>query len=227
MSKKSVLISAVPRSGNTFLSRCFSSAININSDQGADIRLSSHIHCPAILSFEQTKDIKIYTLFRDPLENIISSTVHKIFYQKGPTYVFDNDYSVVNFNINRAINQYTEYLEFQRDSQKATVIMFDKLIKDPHYVVNKMFEDCEIVYNNKISIDDVMLGIKREDDSLYNAGTGDFANAQKHTPHEIESTPVYNTLKQDLPLMPIYQNLLSLYNETLDKIRKSECKIYE
>lgn len=225
MNKKSVLISAVPRSGNTFLSRCFSSALSLN--WGANVRLSSHIHCPAILSFDQTEDIKIYTLFRDPLENIISSTAHKIFYQKGPTYVFNNDYSVVNFNINEAINQYTEYLEFQKDNKKATVIMFDKLIKDPNDVINKMFEDCEMIYENQISVDDVLLAIKREDENLYTDGAGDFANAQRHTPHGIETNPIYNILKRDLPLMPVYQKLESLYNETLDELRKSSCKIYE
>lgn len=227
MNKKYALFSAVPRSGNTFLSRCLTSAIEINSHQNIDIRVSSHIHSPAILSFDQTDDIKIYTLFRNPLDNIISSTVHKIFFHKGPSYKFDNDFSVINYNINKSISQYVEYLEFQRKNQKATVIMFDKLINDPHYIVERLLIDCGAVYENKISIDDITLGIKSEDKNLYMNGEGDFANGALHLPHDIESTPIYEILKKDLPLMPIYQNLESLYYETLYETKMSDCRIYD
>jgi|DEB19_MinimDraft_3_1074340.scaffolds.fasta_scaffold00171_45 hypothetical protein len=216
MDKIYLLFSATPRSGNTFLSRCLSTAIELNP-KSIDMRVSSHLHSPAILAFDQTDEVKTYTLFRNPEDTVISSTIHKIFFQKGPDYSFTGDMSSVYYNINRAVNEYMEFLEFQNKHNKATVIMFDKLKSDPNSVIKQIFDDCNAAYVNEISADNIMQGIQNEDKKLYTSGTGDFSKAPYHTPHNIEKNPIYDRLKKELPYITIYQNLKSLYDEMVKK----------
>lgn len=222
-----LLLSATPRSGNTFLSRCLMNAININKSQTHDIQVSSHLHAPAVLAFEQSENIKIYTSFRDPKETVISSTLHKMFYHKGSNYKFNGNFTDITYNIDKAVREYTEYLNFQKKYKHATVIMFEKLIKDPHYIIENILKDCGIEYNNKISIEGVKLGIKSEDANLYTNGKGDFATTQYHIPHNIEQNPVYPYLQDKLPLLPVFKQLNTLYEETIEELKKSDCKIYE
>jgi hypothetical protein len=216
MSKIHLLFSATPRSGNTFLSRCISTAIELNP-QPVNMKVSSHLHSPAILAFDQTDEVKIYTLFRNPEDTVISSTMHKLFFQKGPDYVFHGDMSPVYYNINKSVNEYMEFLEFQNKYNKASVIMFDKLKSDPNSVIKKIFNDCNATYLNEISSSNIKKGIQNEDKTLYSSGTGDFAKSAYHTPHDIEKSPIYNRLKKELPRIIIYQNLKSLYDEMVKK----------
>jgi len=211
---KHILISSCPRSGNTFLSESLKKALSLNN-LSQEVILSGHLHCSSILHLEQKENVKIYVIIRNPIDNIMSLIFNALYDEFKHKIKINKN---IDNPIQSGIAKYSLFLKAQVDNNKAQVILFEDLINNTDYVLEKILNSIDIEYKNKINNKEIVEKIYSDDEKAFVSTNNEFSKAAYHVPHDIEKHLLYDSIRETVFQSKEFNEINDVYINFIESI---------
>jgi hypothetical protein len=237
-----IIFNAVPRCGNAFLNTAVSHAIAENiipeihtfnilpnkmvlfseEKHNSTFIVHSFFHIPSMLRLPQEENFIQFTTLRKPEDVIISYTLHglaNIKKNKKDLDIVNLKDSFIMYHIKDSILDYKLYLDEQFKNNNAEILLFQDIINNTDFVLEKILNVLHLEYKNKLDINkvhDYFLNLDKDYKEV-DAGNEIATKLTNHIPYEknIFKERIRELIKND----PNFNYLEEIYNKLTENIK--------